>query len=254
MSKNYYHKEDEYDEEIDDEEIDKIIKDYYNDYKKDNKELIDQKSSLNLDNNQKIAIGILGFFAVTIIIMWFIQFKRSLERPFNTFSDSSSKQQVQVNDNTCLGPNCSLQKESDLHNKDTDKDGLSDWDELNVYYTSPYLEDTDSDGFTDKEEIDSGNDPNCPAGRDCSEQTIKTNDNNQLEAADFKNENLSLDQISNGLNSVSDSELEKILQGQADAKTLRQALINSGASEEALNKISDEDLLKAYQQMLNNNE
>src|SRR3989344_4054423 len=40
-----------------------------------------------------------------------------------------------------------------LKQQDTDNDSLTDYDELNVYRTSPYLADSDSDGYTDKEEI-----------------------------------------------------------------------------------------------------
>ncbi|MFA4937523.1 MAG: hypothetical protein WC575_04565 [Patescibacteria group bacterium] len=54
-----------------------------------------------------------------------------------------------------------------LQNQDSDKDGLSDYDELYVYKTSPYLKDTDSDGYTDDTEIASGNNPTCPAGQTC---------------------------------------------------------------------------------------
>lgn len=54
-----------------------------------------------------------------------------------------------------------------LQAKDTDADGLNDYDELNRYKTSPYLKDTDSDGFDDKKEIESANDPNCPQGKTC---------------------------------------------------------------------------------------
>jgi hypothetical protein len=52
--------------------------------------------------------------------------------------------------------------------RDTDQDGLTDYDELYVYRTSPYIKDTDSDGFDDKTEVESGNDPNCPVGKACS--------------------------------------------------------------------------------------
>ncbi|MBI4281841.1 hypothetical protein HY625_03415 [Candidatus Uhrbacteria bacterium] len=54
-----------------------------------------------------------------------------------------------------------------LQAKDTDGDGLSDYDEMNRYKTSPYLKDTDSDGIDDKAEITQGTDPNCPKGQDC---------------------------------------------------------------------------------------
>lgn len=63
--------------------------------------------------------------------------------------------------------NQDLVKEAELKTKDTDGDGLSDWDELNTYHTSPYLADSDSDGLSDGVEITQATDPNCPKDRDC---------------------------------------------------------------------------------------
>lgn len=57
--------------------------------------------------------------------------------------------------------------EDELRARDTDRDGLTDWTELNVYRTSPYLADSDSDGIPDSVEIAQGTDPNCPQGRQC---------------------------------------------------------------------------------------
>ncbi len=51
--------------------------------------------------------------------------------------------------------------------KDTDGDGLSDYDELNIYHTSPYIKDSDSDGKSDGDEVKNNTDPNCPEGKDC---------------------------------------------------------------------------------------
>ena len=42
---------------------------------------------------------------------------------------------------------------------DSDNDGLSDHDEINVYFTNPELSDTDGDGYSDGEEVESGHDP-----------------------------------------------------------------------------------------------
>lgn len=47
--------------------------------------------------------------------------------------------------------------------KDSDQDGISDFDELNIYGTDPFSADTDQDGFTDGAEILSGFDPLDPA-------------------------------------------------------------------------------------------
>lgn len=46
--------------------------------------------------------------------------------------------------------------------KDSDGDGLSDSDEINIYKTDPYKADTDGDGITDGEEIARGTNPLVP--------------------------------------------------------------------------------------------
>ncbi|CAN5574786.1 hypothetical protein BH09CHL1_BH09CHL1_24560 [soil metagenome] len=48
---------------------------------------------------------------------------------------------------------------TDLNSKDTDQDGLYDWDEPNVYGTDPLNPDTDGDGDDDGLEVYSGTDP-----------------------------------------------------------------------------------------------
>ncbi len=45
---------------------------------------------------------------------------------------------------------------------DTDSDGLSDWREINVYFTDPNNPDTDGDGYNDGFEVDNGYDPLDP--------------------------------------------------------------------------------------------
>lgn len=67
-----------------------------------------------------------------------------------------------------------LAAQTELRTKDTDQDGLHDYDEIYVWRTSAYLPDTDSDGYSDKTEIDSGNDPNCPSGRICQRALTET--------------------------------------------------------------------------------
>jgi len=51
--------------------------------------------------------------------------------------------------------------------KDTDGDGLPDYDEQTIYRTSAYIKDSDSDGIDDRTEVERGSDPTCPEGRDC---------------------------------------------------------------------------------------
>ncbi len=56
---------------------------------------------------------------------------------------------------------------------DTDADGINDYDELNVYGTSPYLSDSDGDGIEDGTEINAGTDPLCAEGKVCSNTANK---------------------------------------------------------------------------------
>lgn len=61
-----------------------------------------------------------------------------------------------------------------LKSKDTDGDGISDYQELYVTHTSPYLKDSDGDGVSDADELKAGTDPNCPQGKICSSFSLLT--------------------------------------------------------------------------------
>src|SRR5260221_4075485 len=54
---------------------------------------------------------------------------------------------------------------------DSGGDGISDWDETNVYKTNPYLKDTCGDGITDNVRIATGKNLNCGKG---TEGTVDT--------------------------------------------------------------------------------
>lgn len=201
----------------------------------------------NLDNrittNQKIAVIFLLFFAVLVVFLWFIQFKKNFytEEPVNNNISNISSQ----NQETDTTPD----------DKDTDGDGLSDSDELNFYKTSPYLEDSDSDGFSDLEEVTSNNDPNCPVGRICATEPVE-NDLGQ----EFLNNMEEMEDLTNSIVKPGSTELNTgsteinnndILSGDIDAQSLRAALTDAGFDSQVLDQISDEDLLKAYKDILN---
>lgn len=52
---------------------------------------------------------------------------------------------------------------TDPNSADTDKDGLFDKEEVDVYHTNPLKADTDGDGTSDGVEVKRGEDPNNPA-------------------------------------------------------------------------------------------
>lgn len=133
--------------------------------------------------------------------------------------------------------------------KDTDQDGLSDYDELYVYKTSPYLTDSDSDGFDDKTETFSNNDPNCPTGKTCgaaSEGKEETVNNTsallQSLLGSFVNEEQLLESGQVKFETAEDVEafFKKLT-----IQEIRNALLEAGMSKEVLDQIDDETL-EAY--------
>ena len=202
-----------------------------------------QGTGQSLGKNQKIAVAILGVLAVAVIIAWMAQLKKSINSPF-AYNPTETTETA----STCEGPEC----QESLKTKDTDKDGLSDWDELNVYETSPYLEDSDSDGVSDREEIETGADPNCPTGRDCS--ALANISSESSEEASSTELDLNLGSTGEELTSDQEKILQDILGGQIDASALREMLLGAGMDKDLLNQISDEDLLASYKEVLKNQE
>ncbi len=100
-----------------------------------------------------LIVVILVLFTVTILAQFKSTFKsydkRVIGAPVLT-ADEQQKNQIDA-----------------LKKTDTDGDGLSDYDELYIYHTSPYLKDTDGDGIPDGEEIKRGTDPLCAEGKQC---------------------------------------------------------------------------------------
>lgn len=121
--------------------------------------------------NPRVAFSFLIVLSVITLGLGFWQIGNTIRAPFiredSNIVGANGRSPVQGEDEDILA----------LQQKDTDNDGLNDYEELYVYNTSPYLPDSDSDGFSDSEEIKSDNDPNCPAGQDCRGTAIgKTNE------------------------------------------------------------------------------
>ena len=125
---------------------------------------IAQESSLSKE--QKTGFVLLLFFAIATVVLGFFQLHNTLYEPF---AIQEAKRAPAVIDSTVLADDAEK-----LKALDTDHDGLTDYDEINSFHTSPYLPDTDSDGKTDKQEIDSNADPLCPEGQNCAAADLPT--------------------------------------------------------------------------------
>ena len=214
-----------------------------NDFKEEEDLNPNQDLGQNLGKNQKIAVGVLAVSAVLVIILWTAQLKNSINSPFAYNLQNSSQ-----TGSSALDANSA----EVLQTKDTDNDGLTDWDELNTYQTSPYLEDSDSDGFTDAEEINNGTDPNCPAGRTCSfdNASAASSIENSLATSTSTDLNLDLDKAVNNSSPTQEEDLQKMLSGGSEVSALRKMLVEAGMDEKMLSEISDEDLMASYQKTL----
>ncbi len=177
----------------------------------------------NLPREQKMAAVFLAAFSILIVVSSAFLFNFKINKPFSTNKEMSS---------------ATTATSSDLSKIDSDGDGLSDYDETNIYNTSPYLEDSDSDGINDKQEVAQGTDPNCPEGKIC----------NAVEVAPVA----SSSDISGNVTPLE----TPVLSGEASIvpgvgnevtpATLRQILLQNGYDQATLDKISDEDIMKSY--------
>lgn len=185
----------------------------------------------NLPRQQKMAVVSLAILTILIIVLWALQFNAQLNRPFST--DDKNKKTAGL-------------ETIDLSLKDSDGDGLSDYEEINISKTSPYLEDSDSDSISDKQEVSQGTDPNCPVGKICNgvgsssgpEASSSETINNTI-ISTIPTENPAV----NGAATIVPG-----IGNEVTPATLRQILLQNGYDQATLDQISDEDIMKSYQE------
>ena len=202
----------------------------------------------------------LAVFAVLVVALWLVQLKNNIYGPFNSNSAQTAGQ-AQIDDQAA--------ELLALKNKDTDADGLSDYDELYLYKSSPYLEDSDSDGLKDGAEVKNNTDPNCPQGRTClsgstSDQgsALPASGGNTLN--DLLGQYNSLDATLNQAGAGNGAANQPAASGSAgsltpeekqalrglDALSLRRLLLEAGMDKATLDKISDAELMQSYEETL----
>lgn len=173
--------------------------------------------NLRLSKEQKIGLVLLSAFVLLAVTLGLVEMRNTLYSPFalNASIPPMIGQEVNTPDA--------------LRYRDTDLDGLNDYDELYIFTTSPYLADSDSDGLTDKQEVDQGKNPNCAEGKDCysnvaeSASTVAGKPDVTTSLADMA------------------TTLEEFM---SDPAQMRNVLLQNGLSEDVVNQISDEDLIK----------
>lgn len=116
----------------------------------------------------------------------------------------------------------------DLKSKDTDADGLTDYQEIYQFNTSIFLADTDSDGYSDLEETNSGNDPICPTNQDCNLLALITPKTNLASVV----QEVALD--------------PNLTIEQAAFREFRKFLLDNGMKKEEVDSLTDDDLFYIF--------
>ena len=188
---------------------------------------------------ERFIFGVIVFFGIAILLLGMLQIYSNIRAPF--IRQALESQLNRVNQITALSQPNQAPSIEELKNADTDQDGLTDYEELYIYNTSPYLEDSDSDGQTDKQEIDSQTDPNCPKGQICQSQpNINTNSSTN---SGFGN----VSQFSLPTGQIDQSQLlNQIMNGQVSPDQLRQMLLESGLSADVVSQFDDQTLIEVY--------
>ncbi len=112
----------------------------------------------------RFSVGVLGICGVGVFLLSSMYLRSSILSPFRvpTATLTTAQERLQA-----ISASSEAHEAERLKNKDTDRDGLSDYAEIYLYKTSPYLADSDSDGIPDAIEIAQGTNPNCPTGQTC---------------------------------------------------------------------------------------
>lgn len=126
-----------------------------------------------LTKEQKTGFVLLLLFAITTVGLGFLQLRNTIYSPFTQYFSKNTEQTIELQDDATR-----------LQSIDTDRDGLSDYDEITFYQTSAYLPDTDSDGKNDKQEIDAKTNPLCAEGKPCENTDLPESDTAEQDLID----------------------------------------------------------------------
>lgn len=186
-----------------------------------------------LTKEQRVGLILLSAFAIMAVGLGVLQLRNTLYEPFALNSSVPATIKTDINSTEAL------------QLRDTDRDGISDFDEMYIYSTSAYLADSDSDGIPDKVEIDSGNDPLCAVGKDCSAMVENP------DAALVRNATTSLKITGNSAEmSVVGEKPVDLEQALKDPKQIRQLLLTSGMDPKILQAVSDANLMLLVSQAM----
>ncbi len=193
------------------------------------------RSELSLE--QKVGFLLLMILGVGGLTLGFRSMHSSLYRPFE-------EQVMEYAGQDFLTSSEAEEKQKEEQKKiDTDGDTLSDYDELYVFKTSPYLLDTDSDGYSDDVEVFSSNDPNCPMGSDCTAISAETAGDDEVDTTEM------LEGVGVDVEQVESLQTQEEIMAYFTSMTpeqIREMLLEAGVTQEEIDALSDEEIQNLF--------
>jgi hypothetical protein len=192
---------------------------------------VQQKTGLSKE--QKIGFVLLSVFAVFAVGLGVLQIRNTMYGPFALTKDIPPLDENQTNNI------------DSLRYRDTDHDSLTDFDELYIYSTSPYLADTDSDGIPDGDEITKGTNPLCDEkNQDCTGNILENGSGVPQSGVDTSSISMGTDTPNPG---VAPEDLDAILSNPAKVRKL---LSDNGVEQDVLDNTSDAELMQMVKELL----
>ncbi len=211
-----------------------------------------------LARTQKVSAGVLAVCAVFTLALSVQRLHARVHDPF-----AISKTELREATEVVATIDVQGRELEESKRRDTDGDGLSDYDEENILGTSPYLADTDGDRVPDNVELALGESPNCARGEQCANSQLDTStvrsrnlfegiqveDTGETFFAEFqKGINERKAQVREQTGSTS-TELDPVLV--RDPDEIRALLLESGDIDpDLINQLTDDDLLQLYDEAL----
>lgn len=200
-----------------------------------NKQKIDRTSAWIL-----FGLGVLVFVGGAVQLRGqLFAFERGLDKKFEEALAKSGIESTAAAVQDGISDSTEAEDLTNLQTTDSDQDGLTDFEELYVRGTSPYLQDTDSDGISDFTEIAENTNPNCPEGQDCLQERV----GGDVITTDAEE---SLADLAGGSR---DASVDLTPSANLSADEIRAFLLQSGVAQEEIDEIPDADLEAIYRQV-----
>ncbi len=200
----------------------------------------------SLTPHQKLSLGVVIVIGITTLVFGLFQIQRAIFEPLEIKKRVEFKTPKELEE----------ERLEQLKVQDSDIDGLSDYDELYLFRTSPFIADSDSDGINDGDEVSSSTNPNCPEGSNCLMARSEDGSNSEGDGSvppglspDEESVARAMDRVFGDLTELTPETMMERLNSLGPDE-LRQFMIDIGAPRELIEQADDDMLRQIFQETM----